>query len=114
MKNTTIDDSTTLATTFVRSLKNNDWEQMRSIMAPAITWTLPGTSTLSGLADGVDAVIKRAQSLKQFGVIFELQQVVYGLPGFVLLLHNTAKRDNLILDEYVAIVFEVAKASFNG
>lgn len=30
-----------------------------------------------------------------------------GLNGFTLSLHNTAKRGNLILDEQVAIVFEI-------
>lgn len=96
-----------LANTFINSLKNNDWDAMRSIMFENLIWTLPGTSILSGPATGVNAVIKRAKSLKQFGVMFQLQHILYGMHGFTLLLHNTAKRGELILDEHVAIVFDV-------
>lgn len=96
-----------LANTFITALKGNDWDAMRSIMFENLTWTLPGTSILSGMANGVNAVVKRAQSLKQFGVMFQLQHIIYGMNGFTLLLHNTAKRNELILDEYVAIVFDV-------
>lgn len=97
----------TIASAFTTSLKNNDWEQMRSLMNDEIIWTLPGVSTLSGPANGINAVIKRVQSLKKFGVNFELRHIVYGMHGFVLLLHNTAQRGELILDEYVAIVFDL-------
>lgn len=96
-----------LANVFVNALKSNDWDTMRSIMFENLTWTLPGTSILSGPAYGVNAVVKRARSLKQFGVMFQLQHILYGMHGFTLLLHNTAKRNELILDEYVAIVFDV-------
>ncbi len=103
-----------LATTFVSALKNNDWDLMRSIMSPQLIWTLPGASLLSGSAYGVEAVIKRAQSLKQFGVMFNLKHILYGMNGFTLSLHNTSKRDELILDEYVAIVFDVADGKIQG
>ncbi|MBB6109086.1 nuclear transport factor 2 family protein [Mucilaginibacter lappiensis] len=96
-----------LANIFVTSLKSNDWDTMRSILAADASWTLPGTSLLSGPANGAEAIIKRAQGLKHFGVNFDLKYILIGLTGFTLSLHNTASRGELILDEQVAIVFEV-------
>ncbi|MEN0053832.1 MAG: nuclear transport factor 2 family protein [Mucilaginibacter sp.] len=96
-----------IANTFLTALKSNDWDTIRSIIAPEATWTLPGTSTLSGLADGVDAIIRRAQGLKAFGVMFQLKHILYGRSGVTLSLHNTSSRGELILDEQVAIVCEI-------
>ena len=39
--------------------------------------------------------------------MFDLQHILFGFTGFTLSLHNTASRGDLILDEYVAIVFEL-------
>ncbi|NCD69762.1 nuclear transport factor 2 family protein [Mucilaginibacter sp. R11] len=86
-------------------MRGNDWSLMRTLMAEDVVWTLPGTSLLSGPAKGVDPVINRAQSLKKFGVMFQLQHILYGMEGVTLSLHNTASREDLILDEYVAIIF---------
>ncbi|MGN8069463.1 nuclear transport factor 2 family protein [Mucilaginibacter sp. SG564] len=97
-----------IAQTFINALKSNDWETMHSILADDAGWTLPGTSLLSGPANGAEAIIKRAQGLKYFGVKFDLKHILIGLNGFTLSLHNTASRGDLLLDEQVAIVFEVA------
>lgn len=103
----TDDEKLAIANKFITSLKSNDWDTMRSILAADASWTLPGISLLSGLADGAEAIIKRAQGLKHFGVNFDLKYILIGLNGFTLSLHNTASRGNLLLDEQVAIVFEV-------
>ncbi len=86
---------------------------MRSLLVPEATWTLPGSSLLSGPARGADAIIDRAQALKKFGVRFQLKHILYGLHGFTLSLHNTASRDDLILDEQVAIVCQVSKGKIS-
>jgi len=96
-----------LANVFITSLQSNDWDTMRSILAADASWTLPGTSLLSGYANGAEAIIKRAQGLKHFGVNFDLKYILIGFKGFTLSLRNTASRGDLILDEQVAIVFEV-------
>jgi len=117
MKNSDLpsdDDKLQLANTFITSLKNNDWETMHSILAADASWTLPGTSLLSGPANGAGAIIKRAQGLKHFGVNFDLKHILIGLNGFTLSLHNTASRGDLILDEQVAIVFEVSDGKIAG
>ncbi|WP_208644907.1 MULTISPECIES: nuclear transport factor 2 family protein [Mucilaginibacter] len=96
-----------LANKFLTGLKNRDWELMRSALTNDVTWTLPGTSLLSGPAVGADAVIKRANQLRDFGVMVQLNHILYGLDSVALSLHNTASRGDLILDEYVAIVCDI-------
>lgn len=96
-----------IANTLLTALKHNDWDTMYAILEPDVVWTLPGTSILSGPASGAEAIVKRFQGLKKFGVKFQLKYVLYGLHGFTLSLHNTAERAGLILDEQVAIVCQV-------
>ncbi|WP_426581593.1 nuclear transport factor 2 family protein [Mucilaginibacter sp. R-33] len=96
-----------LANKFLTGLKNRDWELMRQALANDVTWTLPGTSLLSGPAVGADAVIKRAGQLRDFGVMVQLNHILYGLDSVALSLHNTASRGDLILDEQVAIVCDI-------
>ncbi|WCT09911.1 nuclear transport factor 2 family protein [Mucilaginibacter jinjuensis] len=102
------------ANTFLTAMKTNNWELMQSVMIPDIEWTLPGKSLLSGPAIGVDAIIKRAQSLKKFGVMFELLHILNGWDSVALSLHNTGKRGELILDEYVTIVFQLNGDKITG
>ncbi|MEO3403924.1 nuclear transport factor 2 family protein [Mucilaginibacter sp. CAU 1740] len=97
-----------LANKFLNGLRNRDWDLMRSALAEDVTWTLPGTSLLSGPAIGADAVIKRANQLRDFGVMVKLNHILYGLNSVALSLHNTATRGDLVLDEYVAIVCDIS------
>jgi uncharacterized protein len=89
---------------FLSALRSHDWELMRTIMAPDIVWSLPGSSRISGEARGVDAVIARCQIITSYGLNFALKHVLYGQFGFALSLNNTAKRDGLVLDQHLATV----------
>ncbi len=89
---------------FLNALRSRNWELMRTIMAPDIVWSLPGSSRISGEAHGVDAVIARCQIITNYGLNFALKHVLYGQFGFALSLNNTAKRDDLVLDQHLATV----------
>ena len=93
---------------FLMALKGRNWPLMRAALAPDVSWTLPGTGLLSGEAVGIDAVISRAMQLRNFGVAVELNHILAGCKGVALSLHNTAMRGNLLLDEQVAIICDVA------
>ncbi len=97
----------TVAEAFLHSLRNKDWDLLRSILMSDCSWSLPGTSVISGEAIGVEAVAHRAQTLRAYGVSFELLHVLYGMYGVALSLHNTASRGEPELNEYVAIVLMV-------
>lgn len=92
---------------FLTALRNRDWTLMRSVLTADASWTLPGTSLLSGEAAGADAVINRAKQLRNFGVAVQLNNILTGEAGVTLSLHNTAMRGSLLLDEQVAIVCDV-------
>ena len=93
-----------IAETMLTALKTQNWELFRSIIDTDISWTLPGVSIISGEIKGVDAIIHRAQQIVGHGVSMELKNILYGQCNFALSIHNQAKKENLILDEYLATV----------
>ncbi|MFB9836280.1 hypothetical protein [Actinoallomurus acaciae] len=66
----------------------------------APTWTLPGDNTVSG----TDAVVRHAQKIAGYGLDFELLHVLVSRENVALSLHNTARRDDAVLDEYLSTV----------
>lgn len=98
-----------LAATFHGALIRKDWAALRPIMSREITWTLPGHNQISGTAEGVDAVIARAQLIASYGVSFALQHVLVSQENMALALHNEARRGDLLLDEHLATVCRIDK-----
>jgi len=73
-------------------------------MTDDIVWNLPGTSLISGKANGVDEVIARAQRIVSYGLTFNLNYILIGQSGLAVALHNTADRGTQRLDEHLATV----------
>jgi hypothetical protein len=82
---------------FLIALRSQDWELMRTITAPDIVCSLPGSSRISGRAHGVDLVIARCQLIMSYGLTFDLKHVLYGQFGFALSLNNKANVATLSL-----------------
>jgi hypothetical protein len=78
-----------LATAFVTALSTKDWEVLRGVLAPDVTWTLPGDNQISGTAHGAQAVIDRAALIASYGLNFALQHVLVSRDNMALSLHNT-------------------------
>jgi uncharacterized protein len=93
-----------LATSFIESLRSGDANGFRTIMTDDVVWTLPGTSQVSGVAKGVEGILKRARTIVAYGTKLEVQHVVLGHEGVALLLHNTGNQSGRILDEYLTTV----------
>jgi len=74
-------------------------------MTDDVHWTLPGTSLISGDARGIDAVIERSKRIVSYGLGFKLDHLLTGLQGTALALHNSGTRGELVLDEYLTVVF---------
>jgi ketosteroid isomerase-like protein len=106
----TDEDRKRLATSFIVALRAGDANGFRAIMTDDVVWTLPGTSLVSGIAKGVEAVLKRARTIVDYGANVEIQHVVLGYEGVALLLHNTGKRNGRILDEYLTTVCTLRNA----
>jgi ketosteroid isomerase-like protein len=111
---TTEIEKNAIAQQFLTALRNRDWELMRSIMTHDIVWSLPGTSLISGEADGVDAVIKRCQLIVSYGLNFGFKHVLFGQHGMALSLHNTAERGDAILNEHLATVCSLRSGKVCG
>jgi ketosteroid isomerase-like protein len=93
-----------LAETFLNALGTQNWDLLHSIITEDISWTLPGTSLISGEVNGANAIVTRAQQIVSYGVSLELKHILYGQYNVALSVHNQASRGKLILDEHLATV----------
>lgn len=100
-------EKTEIAKQFLTGLRTRDWDLVKSVMADNVTWNLPGSSLISGEAQGVDAVIQRAQLIVSYGLTFTLKHILIGRHGAALSLNNTARRGDLVLDEHLATVLSL-------
>ena len=93
-----------IAEKYIKALANRDAALLTSITTEDIVWRIPGTSLVSGEARGVDAIMKRSETLHRFGVSITLEHVVYGLDDVGLQHHNAGKHDGKVLDEHITTV----------
>jgi ketosteroid isomerase-like protein len=97
----------TIAEEFIRGLGACDTDLLRSIMTEDVVWSLPGQSPMSGEAHGVEAILKRANTLHGFNVKIEVEHVVFGLRDVALHLHNTGRYCGKVLDEHLTTVIHL-------
>ncbi len=93
-----------IARSFLAAISARDWSAIRALLTEDAHWTLPGDNTISGTANGADAVVERARKITSYGLNFELQHVLVGSDSVALSLHNTARQGDRVLDEYLASV----------
>ena len=98
-------EKTELAQKFLSGLRSSDWNLLKSLMTEDVVWSLPGNSRISGDAQGADAVVLRAQRIVDYGMNFTLKNILLGLHGVALSLHNTARRGDLVFDLHLSTVF---------
>jgi uncharacterized protein len=104
-----VEDKETLARRFLSILGQPDPDIAKSVAADDIIWSFPGAAIISGEARGVDGSMRRARISASYGVKVEIVRAVYGFSGVAMILHNTGKKGDRILDEHLAAVF-----SFGG
>ena len=100
-------DKRQIAHDFLRGLRDQDANLLRSIMTDEVVWSLPGQSLMSGEAHGVEAILKRAATLARFKVKIELKHVVFGLRDVAVLLHNAGNVDGRVLDEHLTALIHL-------
>ncbi|MEU1016125.1 nuclear transport factor 2 family protein [Streptomyces sp. NPDC005900] len=93
-----------LGRSFHRALVSRDWAGIRALLHDDATWTLPGDNTVSGVAEGADAVVERARRIASYGLDFTLLHILVSRENVALSLHNTARREDAVLDEHLATV----------
>ena len=102
-----------LAETFLHAVGTQNWDLLHSIITEEISWTLPGTSLISGEVNGVNAIITRAQQIVSYGASLELEYVLYGQYNVALFVHNQASRGELILDEHLTTVCTICNGKIS-
>lgn len=98
------DERYALAAAFQQSLLAQNWQALRALFTDDATWTLPGDNKISGRAEGADAVVDRVRLIAGYGVNFDIQRVLVSRDNLALSVHNTANREGVVLDEYLATV----------
>ena len=93
-----------IARRFHTALTARDWRALRALLTDDAHWTLPGDNTISGTANGADAVVDRARKIAGYGLNFELLHILVSRDNVALSLHNTARQGDRVLDEYLATV----------
>jgi ketosteroid isomerase-like protein len=101
----TNDEKRQLALKFLTILGKPDIGVVREVAVEEMIWTFPGSSPISGRANGAAAIIERAKVIAANKVRVEILHTVYGLDGVSIILHNTGKKNDKVLDEYLAAVF---------
>lgn len=102
-----------LAETFLHAIGTQNWDLLQSIITEDISWTLPGTSLISGEVTGANAIITRAQQIVSSGASLELKHILYGQYNVALSVHNQASRGELILDEHLATVCTICNGKIS-
>jgi uncharacterized protein len=93
-----------VAATFLKALATKDRQLLSTILAADVAWTLPGDNQISGTVTGVEAVTERVELISSYEVTFTPLHVLVSRDNVALNLHNTARRGDLVLDQYLATV----------
>jgi hypothetical protein len=93
-----------IARRFYAALTARDWSAIHALLTEDAQWILPGNNTISGLANGADAVVDRARRIASYGLSFELLHILVSRDNVALSLHNTAQQGDRVLDEHLATV----------
>ena len=107
-------DFRALGRQFLEALGAQDWAAMRALVTADVTWSFPGEARISGVAEGVDAVVAKSRAIASSGVHIELLNVMAGVNGAAISLHNTAAaEDGRSLDQYLVTVLTVRDGKIN-
>ena len=93
-----------LADRFYRSITTGDWPGLTQILTPDATWRFPGDNMLTGTATGIPEIAAKARLIGSYGVKIGFEYVMFGTGSFIIKLHNTGRRGDLVLDEHLGTV----------
>jgi uncharacterized protein len=96
-----------LAEEFSRTILTRDWPALAQIVTPDVTWTFPGNNALSGTVTGPAQIAAKAELILSYDVQIGVEYVMFGVTSFIIKLHNTGRRGDLMLDEHVGTVCTV-------
>lgn len=89
------------------AVRGGDLETARGLTTDDYVWHVPGTSTISGDAVGVDAVAEKLRRLVEAGLRPEMIAVLEGESHVAVVQRNVASADGRELDVRVVSLFTV-------
>jgi uncharacterized protein len=93
---------------FLGMYSRQDWDGMRDLLAPGVTWYFPGISVVSGAAVGPEAVIERAQAIAVDHASMQLEEILEGVDGIAIVLENSLRsRGGLDLEQNVVLAVRI-------
>lgn len=95
------------------AVARQDWGRLSDLVHPDAVWTLPGASSVSGVASGRSAVIETARAIAAANLTSEPHQLMIGHHSVVATIRNTASLP-VHLDEWLALVFIVRDGHITG
>jgi ketosteroid isomerase-like protein len=100
-------EMTEIAKKFLTGLRTADRTILHSIITEDAVWSMPGSSSISGEARGIDAIHHRAQTIVAQGMKFEPKHLLMGRHGVAASLHNTARHGGMDFDMHLATVMTI-------
>lgn len=92
---------------FAAAFLHDDHEGIAANTAPDVTWTIPGSSKVSGLMHGRAEIIGLADTLDAYEVRVTLQAITFGLDTVAVELHDTGDHNAKTLDQNVVNVLTI-------
>jgi ketosteroid isomerase-like protein len=100
-------DQQRIVSQFATAFLHDDHAGIAANTTPDITWTIPGTSKVSGLTSGRDGVIGLADTFTDYEVHITLRAMTFGLDTVAVELHDTGNHNGQVLDQDVVNVLTI-------
>ena len=92
-----------VAIRFATALNTRDEQGLQDICTADVSWTIPGTSAVSGRHEGIAGLVDVEAALHPYEVRPQLEALLHGPDSVVALVHDTGDHRGRRLDIRVAL-----------
>jgi ketosteroid isomerase-like protein len=96
-----------IVSAFAAAIVHDDHMGIVAHATPDITWTIPGSSVVSGRATGIDEVTRLADTFAQYGLHITPMSLAFGRDTVAVTLHDTGEHTGKRLDQDVVNVLTI-------
>lgn len=92
---------------FATAFVHDDHSGIAANTTPDVTWTIPGSSKISGLTSGRDGVIALADTLAGYEIHIVVRAITFGTDTVAVALHDTGNHNGKTLNQDVVNVLTI-------